>query len=219
MARIEGVLDHDQSIVGLMALDIAAGRRWPIFFDGQRYMGAVEPYVAAASGRAVRPLAGASWRWPPGSSSACSWRGSMPSGGAGATGRPAIWPRSSRSLCAPMLVLWAIVPRGGYIELLAWAIPVLGVYRAWTRPGGRTPGPRRQAAWGFLFAFGYFLNPLSLIVYLTLALDWTFGRHGADLRRERSGLDPLGRLAARLPSFWGSLGVDAARWRWRSAAT
>src|SRR4051795_3469784 len=47
VARIEGALDHDQSIVGLMALDIASGRRWPVFFDGQRYMGAVEAYVAA----------------------------------------------------------------------------------------------------------------------------------------------------------------------------
>ena len=46
--RAEGVLDHDQSVVGLMALDIAAGRRFPIFFDGQRYMSAVEGYVAAA---------------------------------------------------------------------------------------------------------------------------------------------------------------------------
>ena len=45
MARIEGALDHDQSVVGLMALDIAAGRRWPVFFDGQRYMGALEPYT------------------------------------------------------------------------------------------------------------------------------------------------------------------------------
>jgi hypothetical protein len=42
-----------------------------------------------------------------------------------------------------------------------------------------------QAGWGFLLAFGYFVNPLSLIVYATLALDWTFGRHGADLRRDR----------------------------------
>src|SRR5439155_13356578 len=48
VARIEGALDHDQSVVGLMALDIAAGRRFPLFFDGQRYMGAVEAYVAAA---------------------------------------------------------------------------------------------------------------------------------------------------------------------------
>jgi hypothetical protein len=32
LARIEGPLDHDQSVVGLMALAIAAGRRCPIFF-------------------------------------------------------------------------------------------------------------------------------------------------------------------------------------------
>ncbi len=42
VVRSEGALDHDQSVVGLMALDIAAGRRFPIFFDGQRYMGAVQ---------------------------------------------------------------------------------------------------------------------------------------------------------------------------------
>src|SRR5579864_8559589 len=47
LARIEGLLDHDQGVVGLMALDIAKGRRWPIFFDGQRYMGALEAYTAA----------------------------------------------------------------------------------------------------------------------------------------------------------------------------
>src|SRR3954453_18200048 len=50
VGRAEGVLDPDQSIVGLMALDIAAGRRLPIFFDGQRYMGAIGPYVAALGG-------------------------------------------------------------------------------------------------------------------------------------------------------------------------
>lgn len=29
LQRIEGILDHDQAVVGLMAQDIAAGRRWP----------------------------------------------------------------------------------------------------------------------------------------------------------------------------------------------
>src|SRR5262245_40805507 len=50
--RVEGLLDHDQAVVGLMALDISEGRRWPIFFDGQRYMGAIEAYVAAVFVRA-----------------------------------------------------------------------------------------------------------------------------------------------------------------------
>ncbi len=39
VSRVEGVIEHDQAIVGLMALDIAEGRRWPIFFDGQRVHG------------------------------------------------------------------------------------------------------------------------------------------------------------------------------------
>src|SRR5437763_16840240 len=47
VARVEGVLEHDQAVVSLMALDIAEGRLLPIFFDGQRYMAALEAYTAA----------------------------------------------------------------------------------------------------------------------------------------------------------------------------
>jgi hypothetical protein len=179
-ARVEGVLDHDQSVVGLMALDIAAGRRWPIFFDGQRYMGAVEPYVAALMVKllghapsivALAPLlffglfvAGqyAVWRL---------WSDR-------ATGH---WAAVVALLSAPMPALWSVVPRGGYIELLAWALPVLAVYHTITRPGHTSLSPAKQAGWGFLIAVGYFLNPLSLIVYTTLAVDWALGRHGAEL--------------------------------------
>jgi hypothetical protein len=204
VARVEGVLDHDQSIVGLMALDIAAGKRWPIFFDGQRYMGAIEPYVAGALvalfGHSPVVVAMAPWLFF----------------GLFVAGQFALWrcwgdrltghlAALISVLCAPMLALWAIVPRGGYIELLAWAVPVLGVYRAWTRPRVADPPPWQQAGWGFLFALGYFVNPLSLIVYLTLALDWTLGRHGAALRRSRRG---VGRAvdSTAAPLFWAGLG-------------
>ena len=53
--------------------------------------------------------------------------------------------------------------------------------------GGRPAVPARQAGWGFLLAVGYFINPLSQIVYASFAIDWTFARHGDDLRRERAG--------------------------------
>src|SRR4051794_14470517 len=153
VARIEGVLDHDQAIVGLMALDIAAGRRLPIFFDGQRYMGAVEAYVAALwvvlFGHSPVVVAMAPWLFF----------------GLSVAGQYALWRRWGDRItghlaalfsvvCAPLLVLWGMVPRGGYIEVLAWAIPVLGIYRAWTRPGASTPLRRQQAAWGFLLAIG-----------------------------------------------------------------
>jgi hypothetical protein len=199
VVRIEGAHDSDQSVVGLMALDIAAGRRWPLFFDGQRYMGAVEGYVAAAFvllfGHSPTVVAFSPLLFF----------------GLFVAGQYLLWSRwADRTtghlaglvtlLGSPMLAVWSIIPRGGYIEVLAWALPVLWIYRRSTRVDVRPLGSIGQAAWGFFFALGYFLNPLSLIVYLTLALDWTFGRHGSDLRRER-------RLnGGWLDSWWAPLG-------------
>lgn len=185
VARVEGVLDHDQSVVGLMALDIAHGRRFPIYFDGQRYMGAVEAYAAAAFVRAFGHTPGVIALAP------------LVAFGLFAAGQFAVWrhwrDRATGHLAAaltvlgsPMLVLWGIVPRGGYVEFLAWALPTLACYRALARRDAPTPHPAAQTAWGFWLAIGYFLNPLALTVYATLALDWTLGRHGADLRRERN---------------------------------
>ncbi len=147
LARIEGALDHDQSIVGLMALDIAAGERWPVFFDGQRYMGAVEPYTAAALvrlfGHSPVVVALAPWLFF----------------GLFAAGQFVLWRTwSDRAtghlaalltvVCAPMLALWSIVPRGGYIEVVAWALPVLGIYRRMIRPGDAPPLPWRRCGRG-----------------------------------------------------------------------
>ena len=183
-ARIEGVLDDDQSVVGLMALDIAAGRRLPIFFDGQRYMGAVEAYVAAV------------FEWLLGHSPAVVALAPTLFFALFAAGQYALWrtwaDRATGHLAAlltvvgaPMLALWGVAPRGGYSEVLAWAVLALGIYRAVTRPGA-APRPRwLQVAAGLGLGLGYFLNPLSLIVYATMALDWTLGRQGRDLRRER----------------------------------
>jgi hypothetical protein len=184
VARIEGVLEHDQAIVGLMALDIAEGRRWPIFFDGQRYMGALEAYTAAVLVKlfghspatiAMAPalyfaglVAGqfAAWR---------AWKGR-------ACGHLAA---TFTLACSPMMAIWGVIPRGGYIEVLAWGLAAMAVYRRVTRPDGASMGILPQLGWGALFTFGYFLNPLSLVVYLALAIDWTFGRHGLDIRHER----------------------------------
>lgn len=45
--RAAGFFTSDEAIVGLMARQIRQGD-WPVFFWGQRYMGAIESYVAAA---------------------------------------------------------------------------------------------------------------------------------------------------------------------------
>ncbi len=167
-----------------MALDIARGRRFPIFFDGQRYMGAVEAYVAAAFVRAFghAPVIIALAPWLAFGLFAALQFFLWSRWGDRATGHLAA---AFTIVCAPMPVLWEVVPRGGYIEFLAWSLPTLAAYRALCRSDRPWPLPWIQTVWGFWLAFGYFLNPLSLTIYVTLAIDWTFGRHGADLRRDR----------------------------------
>ena len=203
LGRIEGILDHDQSIVGLMALDIASGRRWPIYFDGQRYMGALESYVAAGFVRVLGHSPGVV---------ACS---PLLFFGLFVAGQYACWSRWSGRTTghlaasitvfgAPLPTLWGLVPRGGYVELLAWSMPVLATYRRVIRPDAPALDRPCQFAWGFLLALGYFLNPLALVVYLTLGLDWTFGRHGADLREARR-LGGGWRDAPLAPVVWGVL--------------
>jgi hypothetical protein len=183
-ARIEGMLDHDQGVVGLMALDISQGRRWPIFFDGQRYMGALEAYTAAVfvvlfgHSPAVVSMAPTLYTGLFVGGQFVLWR----NWAGRATGHLAAL---LAAVGSPMLALWGVAPRGGYSEVLAWALPVLAVYRWAIRPAGGPKSRCAQAGWGFLFAFGLFLNPLSLVVYAALGFDWLFGRHGADLRRER----------------------------------
>jgi hypothetical protein len=194
IAHVEGVLDHDQAVVGLMALDISQGRRWPIFFDGQRYMGALEAYIAAifvalfGHEPAIVALVPALFFALFAMGQYIIWR---------------LWADRTTAhlaalitvLGAPMLAVWSFIPRGGYSEVLAWALPVLAIYRQVTRPNRAPLSAWAQFGWGALLAFGYFLNPLSLIVYATLLIDWTFGRHGADLRRQR-------HLDGRWPDSW-----------------
>lgn len=207
LARIEGVLDHDQAVVGLMAMDIAEGRRWPIFFDGQRYMGAIEAYTAAIFvkffGHTALTVAMAptfyfalltaaqfgAWR---------SWSGR-------AAGHLAA---AMTVACSPMMALWSIIPRGGYPEVFAWSVGFVILYRRLTRPGAARPGGLAQVAWGIYFALGYFINPLALVFYVAVAVDWTLGRHGADLRRERG---PLWRWPDRpyAAAVWGGLAFAA----------
>jgi hypothetical protein len=184
-ARVEGVMDDDQSVVGLMALDIAHGRRWPIFFDGQRYMGALEAYVAAVFvklfGHSPQTIA-----FAPTLAIALFVGGQYALWRVWADRGTAHLAALLASICAPMLAVWSVAPRGAYSEVLLWALPVLGIYRALVKPDRQPISTKWQFAWGFLLAIGYYLNPLALIVYITLLLDWILGRHGAEFRRERS---------------------------------
>jgi hypothetical protein len=189
-ARLDAVFDHDQAVVAVMAGDIAHGVRWPIFFDGQDYMGAVEAYTAAP------------FVWLFGPAPAVVAIAPVLYFGLFVAGQFLVWSRwSGRAaghlaaflavVCSPMATYWTFIPRGGYVELMAWAVATLGVYRRVTRDGASPLSPMAQVGWGLLLAGGYFLNPLSLVVYAALAFDWVFIRHAARIREARPGASRL----------------------------
>jgi hypothetical protein len=180
LAKIEGLLDHDQAVVGLMALDISKGERLPIFFDGQRYMGALEAYTAAIF---VKFLGHSPWTV----ALAPTFYFAL-----FVAAQYALWrlfrDRTTGHVAAlvatvgsPMLAVWSVASRGGYTVILAWGTLVLIAYRAVVLPRERPLPPARRFGWGALLGVGYYLNPIALIVYVTLAIDWTFRRHGKEL--------------------------------------
>jgi hypothetical protein len=170
IARGETLLNSDEAIVGLMAQDIAEGSRFPIYFYGQRYMGALEAYVIAA----VRPLCDdpiTALRLGP----ACffavlvavqflmltRWFGRV----GGLTGAVALLAAS------PMFVQWSISARGGYIEILVWGSLLWWAYFEWfVAPRPESHGAIRQATIGLLVGSGLWINPMIVIFLVPIAL-------------------------------------------------
>ncbi len=163
--RGETLLHSDEAIVGIMAQDIAAGRQLPIYFYGQRYMGALEAYAVAAASSlfdnqihalrfapafffalmvAVQYLMLARW---------FSRRGGL----IGAL---------TLIASAPMFLQWSISARGGYVEILLWGSALLWAYSEWFVPP--TPTARRglrKFAFGTLIGSGMWINP-SIVLFL-----------------------------------------------------
>ncbi|MBN2559847.1 MAG: hypothetical protein JXQ75_02815 [Phycisphaerae bacterium] len=143
IARGETLLHSDEAIVGLMAQDIAAGERFPVYFYGQRYMGALEAYVIAA----LLPLFDKpihALRFGPTCFFALlvavqylmltRWFGRR----GGLAGAAVLLAGS------PMFTQWSISARGGYIEILLWGSALIWAYSEWFVPGSTSH--RSQAA-------------------------------------------------------------------------
>lgn len=164
IARGHTLLHSDEAIVGLMAQDIAAGERFPIYFYGQRYMGALEAYVIAALLPFVdRPIT--ALRLGPALFFAAlvavqylmlsRWFGRR-SGLVGA---------ATLICAAPMFAQWSISARGGYVEILLWGSLVLWAYAEWFVAATTPASPRRKAAFGALLGSGFWINP-SIVVFV-----------------------------------------------------
>jgi hypothetical protein len=196
IVRAESLLVCDEAVVGLMAQDISEGQRYPLYYYGQRYMGALEAYVVAA----LRPLAGPAIALHLGP--ACffaaltaleyllltRWFGRR-GGVAGA---------ATLLAAAPMFVAWSIAARGAYIELLFWGVLLWWAYWEWFVAAP----PEARSAWqrfvlGALIGFGAWLNP-SIVIYLLPVLAHYLMQQPLQAARQDSLLGPLFRGLERL---------------------
>lgn len=183
ISRGETLLHSDEAVVGLMAQDIAAGRHFPIYFYGQRYMGALEAYVIAAISPIVdHPII--ALRMGPALFFAIlvavqylmlsRWFGRR----GGLVGAATLLAGS------PMFAQWSISARGGYIEILLWGSLLLWTYSEWFADDAARPTRCRTFVFGFLFGSGFWLNPSIILFAAPIAMHGCLKRmspffHGA----------------------------------------
>lgn len=143
-----------------MAQDIAEGTRFPIYFYGQSYMGALEAYVIALVAPLFRtPIM--ALRFVP----ACffallvflqylvltRWFGR----------RGGLMGAGVLLAAAPMFAQWSISARGGYAEVLVWGTALLWAYSEWFVERTRHRVRRRNLfVFGLLLGSGLWINPL-----------------------------------------------------------
>ncbi len=190
------LLHSDEAIVGIMAQDIAAGRSLPIYFYGQRYMGALEAYVVAGLSAVINdPIV--ALRLAPALCFALlvatqyamltRWFGRA-GGLVGATALVA---------APPMLAQWSISARGGYVEVWLWGSLLLWAWGEWFTDAARPASAGRRAAFGALIGSGAWINP-SMVAFVlpvvALAFIESLGRHVEAFRR-RLGILTLPALA------------------------
>lgn len=207
--RGETLLHSDEAIVGIMAQDIAAGRSLPVFFYGQRYMGALEAYVVAGlSGVVDRPIT--ALRLAPAlffAAMVCAqylmltrWRGRGCGFAAGAV----------LIAAAPMFAQWSISARGGYIEILLWGTLLLWSYSEWWIRSAGAATVRQRFAFGVLVGSGMWINPSIVIFVAPIALHALLAGPMAAARRLPSVSDALRQVGIlALPIFVVGLALAA----------
>lgn len=166
VATGETLLNPDEAIVGVMALDIAAGETLPIYFYGQRYMGSLEAFIIAGMS-AVFDNPVDALRFGPTCVFAIfvglqflmltRWFGRR----GGLAGVAVLL------ACSPMFLHWSVSARGGYIEVLLWGAALLWAYTEWfVEPTPRMDLRRRyRLLFGLMVGSGFWINP-SIILFI-----------------------------------------------------
>lgn len=199
--RGETLLHSDEAMVGIMAQDIAAGRKYPIYFYGQRYMGAMESYTIAFLLRyfenpihALRLAPALYFTLMVAAQYLMLTRWYGRAGG--------VMGALTLIAAPPLFMHWSIAARGGYIEVLLVGTLVLWAYGEWFVARER-PSPVHLALFGALLGFGRWLNQTILVFAAPVVLHALM--QGPIARRREQWLSarkPLDRLGNRWFGSW-----------------
>ncbi len=195
----------DQGIHALMAMHMAGGREWPVFFYGQCYMGSLEPLVSAlfykvlghsmfavCLGPVVFSLAALCfiYRW-----------------GCDAAGRRAGLVALALCVIGPEPLFWfAVAPRGGYMATLclcAWLL-WLAARLADRLAAGEPVRARAFGLLGVVAGLAWWTNQLSAGALLAAALVLLSGWRGRP---------PVAAVCAGLAGFAAG---SAPWWAWNA---
>jgi len=155
--------DADQAIVGLMAIHLAEGRAWPLFFYGQLYMMGVQAWLGAAVFLLAEPTV-FGLKLPllllnVVTGGLLVWRLVRESG---LRAWQAVAASAWFALVPPITASRMVQAQGGTIEPLLYAL-LLWMLR------------RRAVAFGLLFAFGFLQREFTLFAALAIVVieAWT----------------------------------------------
>ena len=188
----ETILHHDEATVGLMAQDISEGARLPIYFYGQRYMGALEAYIIAGIWPLFEdpviplrlgPALVLSVLVPVQYLMFARWFGR----------RGGRWAALATILAPPMIAQWTIAARGGYIEVMLLGVLIWWSYAEWfvCRPESTA---WRKTVFGLLVGLGFWLNATVLAFLFPVALHALLGRPLSALRAHPRAANWLARF-------------------------
>ena len=159
---LEGKIDGDNAVVGLMARHILEGRHYA-FFWGQSYMGSLEAYLVAAAA-AVFGLNDLVLRGVPlvfGVAYMASFHALGRRLGGDLLGVAAL---ALAALCPPLLASWSSAPRGGYPEMLFLGQVSLLLALRGTRREGQGLGS--WLGFGFVAGLAFWMHPEALVFVL-----------------------------------------------------
>jgi hypothetical protein len=178
----------DEAVAGLMAMHIAEGKELPVFFYGQHYFGALEPYLNALLFRLAGLAPNLIYAFPVLFSLALVWLGyriALSTYG----GDVAVLSAALLSLAPAAFLFYALSAGGGFA--LAALLQLAAIWLFAQAYHARIGGWRVAAAFGLISGLLFWVWQLYMLLFVAFVLAWILGRRPIRLRASVAGFVPF----------------------------